>query len=400
VHADVYDDDAGDPRALAGLAPKFFRKAPPAGTRSGGLSAFCTLVLQGGSESPEKEVEMPEQQSEEGRLRVAVAGATGAVGQVLLRILEERRFPVARLLPLASERSAGGSLRFAGALHEVEVARPEAFDDIDLVFFAATGELSRTLAPEAVRRGALVIDKSSTWRMDPDVPLAVPEINPEALRTHKGIFACPNCTTIGLVMALEPLRRAAGLRRVVVTTLQAVSGAGLPGVEELDQQLQSPERGARVFAAPIAHNVVPLCDAVGEHGYTGEEWKLLHESRKILGLPELEVAMTCVRVPVRVGHSATVLVETERPLSAEQARIALESFPGVRVCGDEDVATSRGVEGHDEVRVSRIRKDLTSDRLWLWQSSDNLRKGAATNAVQIAEVLLEEGAFTRSRTRA
>lgn len=323
-------------------------------------------------------------------LNVAVAGATGAVGQVLLRILEERRFPIGKLLPLASERSAGGSLRFAGELHEVELARPEAFDDVDLVFFAATGELSRTLAPEAVRRGALVIDKSSTWRMDSDVPLVVPEINPEALDNHKGIFSCPNCTTIGLVMALEPLRRAAGLRRVVVTTLQAVSGAGLPGLEELEDQLAGADRAPRAFAAPIAHNAVGLCGALAEDGYSDEEWKLLHESRRIFGLPELEVAMTCVRVPVRVGHSAAALVETKQALSLEDARAALSSFPGVHYSEDQ-LPSARAVEGRDEVQVGRLRRDPATGQLWIWQVSDNLRKGAATNAVQIAEALCARG---------
>src|SRR3990172_7175614 len=212
---------------------------------------------------------------------VAIVGATGAVGEVLLRVLEERRFPVAELRALASEKSVGSSVRFRGRDVRVELARPEAFDGADLVFFAATGALSKDLAPEVARRGGIAIDKSSTWRLDPEVPLVVPEINPGALEKQRGIVACPNCTTIGFVMALEPLRRAAGLRSVVVTTLQAVSGAGKPGVDELEAQMAAHEHGeplkAEVFAAPIAYNVVPLCETLTENGYSSEELKLLHE---------------------------------------------------------------------------------------------------------------------------
>jgi aspartate-semialdehyde dehydrogenase len=329
---------------------------------------------------------------------VAVVGATGAVGEVLLRVLEERRFPVRELRALASERSAGQRVEFEGGRVPVRIAAPPAFEGADFVFFAATGSLSKELAPEAARRGAVVIDKSSTWRMNDDVPLVVPEVNPDALETHHGIVACPNCTTIGFVMALEPLRRAAGLRRVVVTTLQAVSGAGRPGLDELEEQLAATRRGerpvAKTFAAPIAHNVVPLCESFREDGYSTEEVKLLHETRKILDLPGLDVTMTCVRVPVPIGHAATVLVETERSLSVAEARQALAEFPGVVVV--DDVAANRfptpaDVAGRDEVLVGRIRKDLGSDRLWLWEVSDNLRKGAATNAVQIAEEMIRRG---------
>ena len=330
--------------------------------------------------------------------KIAIVGATGAVGEVLLRVLEERSFPVAELRPLASSRSAGTNVRFRGERLAVEEARAEAFDGADFVFFAATGSLSKELAPEAVRRGAVAIDKSSTWRMDPAVPLVVPEVNAEALAAHHGIVACPNCTTIGFVMALEPLRRAAGLRSVVVTTLQAVSGAGRPGVDELEAQVASvlrhEEPRAEVFAAPIAYNVVPLCETFREDGFSTEEMKLLLETRKIMGLPDLHVTMTCVRVPVPVGHSASMLVETERPLTPDAARDALASFPGVAVVDDparNAFPTPRDVAGRDEVLVGRVRKDLTSNRLWMWQVSDNLRKGAATNAVQIAEEMLARG---------
>lgn len=336
--------------------------------------------------------------SRDGKRTVAIVGATGAVGEVLLEVLAERRFPVGELRPLASERSAGTSVRFAGQDVPVELARAEAFDGADFVFFAATGTLSKDLAPEAAKRGAVAIDKSGTWRMDPKVPLVIPEVNPDALERHEGIVSCPNCTTIGFVMALEPIRRAAGLRSVVVTTLQAVSGAGKPGVDELEAQIGAAARGERLvpktFAAPIAYNVVPLCESFRDDGYSTEEVKLLFETRKIMDLPDLDVTMTCVRVPVPVGHSATVLIETERPLSADAARRALAEFPGVRVVDDpahNSFPTPADVAGHDDVLVGRVRQDLRSNRLWLWEVSDNLRKGAATNAVQIAEEMMRRG---------
>jgi len=327
-----------------------------------------------------------------------VVGATGAVGEVLLEVLAERRFPVGELRPLASERSAGTTVRFGGRAIEVREAQPEAFDGVDFAFFAATGALSKDLAPEVARRGGVAIDKSNTWRMDREVPLVIPEVNPDALEKHRGIVACPNCTTIGFVMALEPLRRAAGLRSVVVTTLQAVSGTGKPGIEELDRQLVETAAGrlatTSTYPARIAHNVLPLCESFRDDGYSTEEVKLLFETRKVMGLPELAVSMTCVRVPVRVGHSASMLVETERALSPEEARAALAAFPGVEVVDDPAhnvFPTALDVSGHDEVLVGRIRKDLGSERLWLWQVSDNLRKGAATNAVQIAEEMIRRG---------
>jgi aspartate-semialdehyde dehydrogenase len=330
---------------------------------------------------------------------VAVVGATGAVGEVVLRLLEERRFPVGELRALASGRSAGTTVRFAGRGVEVAEARPEAFDGVDFAFFAATGALSKELAPEVARRGGIAIDKSSTWRLDENVPLVVPEINPDALEKQRGIVACPNCTTIGFVMALEPIRRAAGLKSVVVTTLQAVSGTGKPGIDELERQLGESAQGkpptTSTYPAPIAHNVLPLCETFRDDGYSTEEVKLLYETRKIMDLPQhVAVAMTCVRVPVPIGHSASMLVETERPLAPEDARRALAAFPGVVVVDDPAnnvFPTPRDVAGRDEVLVGRIRRDLGSDKLWLWQVSDNLRKGAATNAIQIAEELIRRG---------
>jgi len=317
---------------------------------------------------------------------------------VVLQLLAERGFPVGELRALASERSAGTRVGFQGRDVEVQQARPEAFDGMDFVFFAATGGLSRELAPEVARRGGVAIDKSSTWRQEEEVPLVVPEVNAAALEKHRGIVACPNCTTIGFVMALEPIRRAAGVKSVVVTTLQAVSGSGKPGLEELRREQEALREGrepqAQLYAAPIAANMVPLCEQFRDDGFSTEEVKLLFETRKILSAPELEVSMTCVRVPVPVGHSATMLVETEQPLSPAAAREALAAFPGVEVVDDpahDCFPTPRDVEGRDEVLVGRVRKDLHSDKLWLWQVSDNLRKGAATNAIQIAEEMIRRG---------
>jgi aspartate-semialdehyde dehydrogenase len=330
---------------------------------------------------------------------VAVVGATGAVGEVLLRVLEERAFPVAELRPLASGRSAGTAVRFRGQEHAVAVARAEAFDGADLVFFAATGALSRELAPEVARRGGIAIDKSNTWRMDPAVPLVVPEVNGAAVEKHHGIIACPNCTTIPFVMTLEALRRVAGVRSAVVTTFQAVSGAGLPGLAELESQQAAlhdgkPLPAPQTFLAQIANNVVPVCETLRDDGYTTEEIKLLFETRKILGIDDLAVTMTCTRVPVPVGHGAAVLVETERPLSPEAARAAFAAFPGIEVVDDAAhgrFPTPADVTGRDAVLVGRVRRDLGSERLWYWEVGDNLRKGAATNAVQIAEELISRG---------
>jgi aspartate-semialdehyde dehydrogenase len=327
---------------------------------------------------------------------VAVVGVTGAAGQTTLRILEERKFPVRELRVYASERSVGKTVGFAGDTLRVEKVTPEAFRGIEIAFFSAGTAQSREYAPLAVRAGAVVVDKSNAFRMDPAVPLVVPEINAEAARGHRGIVASPNCTTVVTVMPLAPLQRAAGIRRVVATSYQAVSGAGVNGVEDLRQQTLAWARGEkpvpRFFPHQIAFNLIPHIDRFGDGGYTGEEWKLVHEVRKILEAPDLRIAPTTVRVPVFTAHSVAVNVETARKVTAEEARGLFERFPGLRVW--DDPAESRypmpvTVEGQDDCVVGRIREDLSHERaLNFWVVGDQLRKGAATNAVQIAELLI------------
>lgn len=331
--------------------------------------------------------------AERGRDRlpvVAVVGATGLVGEVLLQVLRERRLPMRAIRLMASHQSVGRSLFFRGRQIQVEAAESADFKDIDLVFFAATGDLSKKLAPKAVAQGATVIDKSATWRMQEDVPLVVPEVNAFALRSHQGLIACPNCSTIGLVMALRPLQSIANLRRVVVTTFQAVSGTGREGLRQLTESGAVAASQAEVFPKPIAGNVVPLCETPLENGFTSEEVKLRNETRKILNLPDLDVTMTCVRVPVAVGHSGAVLVQADRALSPAQARDAYEEFPGVEIVDDfsgHGFPTPLEIAGSDVVQVGRIRSDFDERGMWFWFCVDNLRKGAATNAVQIAESL-------------
>jgi aspartate-semialdehyde dehydrogenase len=278
----------------------------------------------------------------------------------------------------------------------VQTVSPAAFRGVELAFFSAGSAQSREYAPLAVRAGAVVVDKSSAFRMDPAVPLVVPEINPHAARGHHGIVASPNCTTVVTVMPLAPLHRAARIRRVVATSYQAVSGAGVNGVEDLRQQTMAWARGEtivpRFFPHQIAFNLIPHIDTFGEGGYTGEEWKLIHEVRKILEAPDLRIAPTTVRVPVFTAHSVAVNVETETKVTAEEARRLFERFPGLRVW--DDPAERRYpmpvmVEGQDDCLVGRIREDVSHDRaLNFWVVGDQLRKGAATNAVQIAELLI------------
>jgi aspartate-semialdehyde dehydrogenase len=328
---------------------------------------------------------------------VAVVGATGAAGQTTLRILEERKFPVRELRCFASERSVGKSLTFKGETIAVRRVEPGAFKGVEIAFCSAGSAQSKELAPVIVRAGAVVVDKSSAFRMDPDVPLVVPEINPHAVTQHRGIVACPNCTTIVAVMPLKPLHDAGRLRRVIATSFQSASGAGVNGIEDLRQQTLAWARGdamvPRHFQHQLAFNLIPHIDAFAGDGYTGEERKLVNETRKILETPDLPISATTVRVPVFTCHSVSVNAETETKITVERARGLFARFPGLVLC--DDPAQARYpmpvlVEGRDECFVGRIREDHSHPRaLNFWVVGDQLRKGAATNAVQIAELLLK-----------
>ena len=339
-------------------------------------------------------------------LNVAIVGATGAVGQELIRILQERRFPMAELRLLASSRSAGKKIPVGSDELQVQAATPEAFRGIDVAFFSAGGSVSKALAPAAAQAGAVVIDNTSAFRMDPRVPLVVPEVNAPAALQHQGIIANPNCSTIIMVVALNPLHRAARIRRIVVSTYQAVSGAGMQAMEELLQQVRDYAAGrepeARILPVasgakhyPILFNVIPQVDVFDEAGYTREEWKMVRETHKILGDNEIGITATTVRVPVLRSHSESIYIETERKLSVEEARALLAAAPGVRVV--DDPAEARypmpiDASGRDEVLVGRLRPDLAVENgLNLWVVGDQIRKGAALNAIQIAEYLLAEG---------
>ncbi|MEX0911872.1 MAG: aspartate-semialdehyde dehydrogenase [Gemmatimonadota bacterium] len=325
-------------------------------------------------------------------MHVAILGATGAVGRTMLEVLAERGFPVDRLTLLASERSAGSKISWRGSEHTVEAPRAGTFQGVDIALFSAGGARSLEWAPRAAEEGAVVVDNSSAWRMDPDVPLVVPEVNPDAIgQRPKGIIANPNCSTIQTVVALHPLHAAGGLRRVVLTTFQSVSGAGEKGKAALKRELAGQEADGSPFTRPIAANAVPQIGPFDEAGWSEEELKMISEPRKILGLPELKVAPTCVRVPVEVSHSIELMVELERDLPRHAAIEALRSAPGVEVADSADAfPTPRDAAGRDEVFVGRVRMDPDFPRtLHLWVVSDNLRKGAATNAVQIAERLVD-----------
>src|SRR5262245_34796993 len=327
---------------------------------------------------------------------VAIAGATGAVGEEFLRVLEERRFPVSRLLPLASAKSVGKSIAFRGEKISVRDLAKFDFKGVDVAFFSAGADRSREHAPRAAAAGALVIDNSSAFRLDPDVPLVVPEVNLEAAKAHKGIISNPNCSTIVLVVVLAPIQRHVPIRRVVVSTYQAVSGGGAKGLAELARQIEEDKAGTppttEVFPDPIASNVIPFVQAFGEGGLTSEEWKLVKETRRILSLPSLPVTATCVRVPVRRAHSEAVNVELARAVTPDEVRGWLRAAPGVRVVDDPsrlEFPTPRDAEGKDDVLVGRIRRDPSRETaIDLWLTGDQLRKGAALNAVQIAEALL------------
>jgi aspartate-semialdehyde dehydrogenase len=326
---------------------------------------------------------------------VAVAGATGAVGQEMIKILEERKFPVKSLRLLASPKSAGHTLRFNGKEIAVEVLREDSFAGIDIALFSAGGDRSKQFAPHAVKAGAVVIDNSSAWRMDPEVPLVVPEVNAHAITRHKGIIANPNCSTIQMVVALFPLHKRAKIKRIVVSTYQSVSGAGQKGIDELNQQVRAlysfQKAETKAFPHQIAFNCLPQIDVFAPDGYTKEELKMIFETRKIMEAPEILVSPTAVRVPVFSSHSESVNVEFESDLSPEEAKEIIKTAPGCKLEDDPEhgiYPMALNAAGQDEVFVGRIRRDDTVKHgLNLWIVSDNIRKGAALNAVQIAELL-------------
>lgn len=328
---------------------------------------------------------------------LAVVGATGAVGTIILKLLEERKFPYQRIKFLASGRSAGKTLTFAGQPHTVEELRPEAFEGVDLAIGSTPDEVARDFAPWAVERGCVVIDESGYFRMDPQVPLIIPEVNPDAVHTHKGIISSPNCSTTQLVVAMKPLHDVSPIRRVVVSTYQATSGAGMSGCRDLERGTHSQLHGApyqyETFAHPIAFNLIPQIGSPKHQGYTSEEMKMVHETRKILGDESIQVCPTCVRVPVSNCHSESILVETERKIPLDEARAIFARAPGIVVLDDlaaKQYPMPLNCDGRDEVFIGRIREDLSSPNgLAFWCVSDNLRKGAATNAVQIAELLVQ-----------
>jgi len=338
--------------------------------------------------------------SAERTFKVAMVGATGAVGETLIGILKERKFPISEFVALASERSAGGQIDFGNRKVTVQDLAQYDFDGVDIAFFSAGGSVSREHAPRAAAAGAVVIDNTSEFRYQDDIPLVIAEVNPDAIAdyTTRGIIANPNCSTMQMLVALAPIHRAAGITRVNVATYQSVSGAGRSGMEELGRQtaalLNFQESKPQKFQAQIAFNLIPQIDDFQPNGYTKEEMKMVWETRKILGDPAIEVNPTAVRVPVFYGHSEAVHVETRDKITAQEARELLESAPGVvvvdeRVPGGYPTPVSHAA-GQDAVFVGRIREDISHPRgLNLWVVSDNIRKGAALNAVQIAELLVK-----------
>lgn len=329
---------------------------------------------------------------------VAVVGATGAVGDLIRQVLQQREFPLNSIRFLASPKSVGQSITFRGESHTVEPIRAEAFRGIDLVLSSTPSSISREFSPIAAKAGAVVVDNSSAWRMDPDVPLVVPEVNTHELKNiSKGIVANPNCVAIPLTVVLKPLNDLAALKRVVVATYQSSSGKGAKGLQDFDAQSAAIGKGLQV-PAPTAHrgqlagNVLTLDWTLDDNGYTEEENKVIHETRKIMGLPSLGVTVTCVRVPVRISHSEAVNMEFSSPISVDEARAALARAPGVVLMDERAGQVPQPIHatGRDEVFVGRVRRDPSVPHgLNLWLVADNLRKGAATNAVQIAEVLFK-----------
>lgn len=334
-------------------------------------------------------------------VRLAIVGATGAVGQEMLKVLAERNFNIKELICLADPSEEGTKVRFKGDTFTVRGATPEAFKEADLALFAVGTDISRQLAPEAVKHNCVVIDNSYAFRLEKKVPLVVPEVNPDDIYNHQGIIANPNCSTIIMVVALNPLHRAAGLTRVIVSTYQAVSGAGKAGIEELKNQAKSYLNGQEivpgVFQHPIAFNLIPHIDVFMDEGYTREEMKMVWESRKILHCPELAITSTTVRVPVFRSHSESINLETEKELTVAEVRDILGKAPGVIVQDDPDnnvYPMPLYTSDSDEVYVGRIRKDLSArNGIALWVAGDQLRKGAATNAVQIASIVAEHNLY-------
>lgn len=338
---------------------------------------------------------------------IAILGATGAVGAEFITLIEERNFPFENLKLLASARSAGKELTVCGKTYIVEEAKPESFENIDIALFAG-GSISKTLAPEAVKRGAIVIDNSSAFRMDPEVPLVVPEVNPEDIDTHKGIIANPNCSTIIMMLGLKPLHDISPIKRIVVSTYQAVSGAGKEGLEELEKQVEASVKGDEVVANilpttscskhyPIAFNVIPQIDIFLDNDYSKEEMKMVNETQKILHDDSIQIVPTTIRVPVYRSHSESVLVETESPVSVAEFRAACEKFPGLQVKdnpSEQIYPMPLYTSNQNDCEIGRIRKDLYNDKgMNFWIVGDQIRKGAALNALQIAEYLVEKQSF-------
>jgi aspartate-semialdehyde dehydrogenase len=337
---------------------------------------------------------------------VAIVGATGAVGEQMLKMLEDRQFPLKSLKVLASARSVGKTVTFCGEEITVEEATPEAFEGVQIALFSAGGSVSKKLAPEAAKRGAICIDNTSAYRMDPEVPLVVPEVNPEAMKQHKGIIANPNCSTIQMVAALQPLREKYGMDRIIVSTYQAVSGAGAKAIQELENQTRAVINGEEVKkeimpvgSLPVHHqiafNAIPQIDVFLENGFTNEEMKMTRETKKIFGDDNMAVSATCVRIPVVKGHSESVYVEFQNDFDLDEVRSLLEKAPGVVVVDNpQEQQYPLALDAADkiEVFVGRLRRDLDHPRgLHMWIVSDNLLKGAAWNAVQIAEELVKSG---------
>ena len=331
------------------------------------------------------------------KYNVAVMGATGAVGTCILDILAERDFPINNLKLLASARSAGKKITFKGKEYTVEELTADSFKGVEIVLSSAGAGRSAEFAPYAVKAGAVVIDNTSQFRMDHDVPLVVPEVNPQDIKKHKGIIANPNCSTIQMLVALAPIHKVAGIKKIVVSTYQAVSGAGQTAIEELKNQIQNWEPGKRFkaekFQYQIAANLIPHIDVFMENGYTKEEMKMVNETRKILHDDDIRVCPTCVRVPVFSAHSESISIETEKKITPQEVRDLLSKAPGIEVVDDPSnniYPMPLDAEGKDATYVGRIREDLSVDNgIAMWVVSDNLRKGAALNAVQIAEELIK-----------